>query len=193
MSESARELASFDELYRRILELPPGQTGMILSPGELTVMPRPHPRHQRAMKGLLRALGPADVDAAGHGWWILSEVEVRFVDNRLLVPDLLGYRVERVPELPDENPLRLVPDWTCEILSPTTIRIDRLQKLRIYASHGVPWTWIVDPDTRSVECFEAVDCLPRQAQVAQEGERGVLPPFDLPLDIDSLFGVARGS
>lgn len=164
---------------------------MILEPGELTVMSRPHPRHQRAMKGLLRALGPRDVDAGGSGWWILGEVEVRLPDDRLVVPDLLGYRVERVPELPDENPIRVVPDWACEILSPGTVRDDRLKKLRIYAAHQVPWTWIVDPDARTIECFEAVEGLPRQTQVAQEGETVALPPFDLPIAIDSLWG-ARG-
>ena len=78
-------MASFDELYARIRALPAGQTGMILEPGELTVMSRPHPRHQRAMKGLLRALGERDIDAGGTGWWILSEVEVRFPDDRLAV------------------------------------------------------------------------------------------------------------
>ena len=182
---------SFDDLYREIQALPEGKTGLILEPGELTVMSRPHPRHQRVMKGLLRALSSQDVDAGGTGWWILSEVEVRFVDDRLLVPDLLGYRVERVPELPDENPLTIVPDWACEILSPNTAREDRLKKLRIYAYHRVPWTWVVDPDTRSIECFESVDRLPRQTQVAAEGDTVALPPFDLPLDVSTLWGATR--
>ena len=188
MSAPARQRRSFDDLYREIAALPEGRTGMILDPGELTVMPRPHSRHQRAMKGLLRALAPRDVDAGGSGWWILSEVEVRLPDDRLVVPDLLGYRVERVPELPDENPLRLVPDWACEILSPGSARDDRLKKLRIYAAHGVAWTWIVDPDARSVECFGSKDGLPQQALVAQEGEAISLPPFDLPLEIDAIWG-----
>lgn len=162
---------------------------MILEPGELTVMPRPHVRHQRAMKGLLRALSPRDVDAGGAGWWILSEVEVRLPDDRLVVPDLVGYRVETLAELPDENPLRVVPDWTCEILSPTSIRDDRLRKLRIYAAHGVSWTWIVDPDARSVECFESVGGLPRQSRVAIEEDDVALPPFDLPISVAALLGV----
>ena len=122
------------------------------------------------MKGLLRALGARDVDAGGTGWWILSEVEVRLPDDLLVVPDLLGYRVERVQVLPDENPLRLVPDWACEILSPGSVRDDRLKKLRRYAAHQVEWTWIVDPDARTVECFEARDGLPRQTHVAQGGD-----------------------
>jgi Uma2 family endonuclease len=188
MSAPARQPATFEELYEQIRALPEGKTGMILEPGELTVMSRPHPRHQRTMKGLLRALTARDVDAGGAGWWILSEVEVRFPDDRLMVPDLLGYRVERVAELPDDNPLRIVPDWVCEILSPGSVRDDRLKKLRIYAAHGIPWTWIVDPEARTVECFESTDRLPRQALVAQEGEIATLPPFDLPITIDALWG-----
>src|SRR5687767_11928112 len=97
MVESARRALSFDELYRRIRDLPEGKTGQILDAGELTVMSRPHPRHQRAMMGLGSALGPRNIDRGGSGWWILTEVEVRLPDDRLVVPDLLGYRVERVP------------------------------------------------------------------------------------------------
>ena len=188
MRPPARRSPSFDELYAQLRALPEGKTGMILEPGELTVMSRPHPRHQRAMKGLLRALGPQDVDAGGTGWCILGEVEVRFPDDRLVVPDLLGYRVERVAALPDENPIRIVPDWACEILSPGSVRDDRLRKLRIHAAHHVPWTWIVDPDAHTIECFESVDGLPRQTRVAQEGETVALPPFDLPIAIDALWG-----
>lgn len=187
MSAAAPRLPSFDDLYAEICALPEGKTGMILEPGRLTVMSRPHPRHQRAMKGLTVALSGRDADLGGVGWWLLSEVEVR-LDDRLLVPDMLGYRVERVPDLPEENPIRLVPDWCCEILSPSSARDDRLKKLRIYASHGVRWTWIVDPDARTIECYESVDRLPRQTVVAESGETATLPPFDLPLEIDKLWG-----
>ncbi|MBL8739822.1 MAG: Uma2 family endonuclease [Myxococcales bacterium] len=187
MSASAPRMPSFDALYAEICALPEGKTGMILEPGRLTVMPRPHPKHQRAMMGLFRGLASRDTDAGGSGWWLLAEVEVR-LDDRLLVPDIVGYRVERVPELPSDNPLRIVPDWACEIISPSSARDDRLKKLRIYASYGVRWTWIVDPDARTVECYEAVDRLPTQTVVAEPGETVSLPPFDLPLEIDTLWG-----
>ena len=189
MPPQAPHVPSFEQLYAEIEALPEGKTGMILEPGEITVMSRPHPRHQRVMKGLISALAGRDADLGGVGWWILTEVEVR-LDNRLLVPDMLGFRVERVPELPDENPLRVVPDWCCEILSPTSARDDRLKKLRIYAAHDVRWTWIVDPEARTVECYESVDRLPRQAVVAELGETVALPPFDLAIAIDKLWGAA---
>lgn len=76
------------------------------------------------------------------------------------------------------------------ILSPTSARDDRLKKLRIYAAHDVRWTWLVDPDSRSIECFESVDRLPRQTLVAQEGETVSLPPFDVPITLDAIWGAA---
>jgi Uma2 family endonuclease len=187
MSASAPRVPSFDDLYAEICALPEGKTGMILEPGRLTVMSRPHSRHQRAMSVIRHALVSRDADLGGAGWWLLSEVEVR-LDDRLLVPDMLGYRVDRVADLPDENPLRIVPDWCCEILSPSSACDDRLKKLRIYASYGVRWTWIVDPEARTIECYESVDRLPRQTVVAEAGETATLPPFDLPLEIDKLWG-----
>ena len=188
VSGSAKRSRAFDALYREIQALPEGKTGQILEPGELSVMSRPHPRHQRVLKGLLRALAHHDIDAGGRGWWILSEVEVRFADDRLLVPDLMGFRVEDVPDFPDENPLTVMPAWTCEILSPSTAREDRLKKLRTYAQHRIQWTWVVDPATRCIECFESVDRLPRQTQVADGTDATSLPPFDLPIDLGQIWG-----
>ncbi len=84
--------------------------------------------------------------------------------------------------------LRSFDDLYAEILSPSSARDDRLKKLRIHASHGVRWAWIVDPDARTIECYESVDRLPRQTVVAESGETATLPPFDLPLEIDKLWG-----
>lgn len=66
-----------------------------------------------------------------------------------------------------------------------------MQKLRTYAQHGVAWTWLVDPEARTVECFEAVAQLPRQSVVASDGDTLSLPPFDLPVAIDAIWGATR--
>jgi Uma2 family endonuclease len=94
------------------------------------------------------------------------------------VPDLSGFRVERVPELPDENPLTILPDWCCEILSPSTARDDVTLKLPLYAKAGVPWIWIVDPTHRFIEVFETVGGRPALTATATSDERVVLPPFE---------------
>lgn len=190
MSGAARRPRTFEELYAEVRELPEGSTGMILEPGELTVMPRPHPKHQRALAAIRHALAPRDADLGGSGWWLLSEIEVR-LGERLVVPDIVGYRVETLREPPDENPMTVTPDFCCEILSPSTARDDRLKKLRIYAASGVGWTWLVDPEARTIECYEAAGGLPRQAVVAASGERAALPPFELEVEVDALWGFGR--
>ena len=109
--------------------------------------------------------------------------EIRFPGGRLLVPDLCGYRVERVPVLPDDNPLTILPDWCCEVLSPTTARDDLALELPLYARSGVAWTWIVDATLRIVEVFETVNGRPTLTATATNAERVVLPPFDGEVDV----------
>jgi hypothetical protein len=86
--------------------------------------------------------------------------------------------VERVVELPDENPITIVPDWCCEILSPSTARDDKRLKLPLYAECGVAWSWLVDPDLRLVEAFETIRSLPALCATAKDDDVARLPPFD---------------
>ena len=171
----------FDELYRAIEALPEGVTGEILEPGVLRTMGRPGKRHRRSHLACLDALRGDNANLQGTGWWIELEAEIRLPDDRLAVPDLAGWRVERVPELPDENPITILPDWCCEVLSPRTQRDDRRLKLPLYASSGIPWTWLIDPLARIVEVFQTLDGLPTLRTGAQEAEEALLPPFDHPI------------
>jgi len=181
VASPAQRLPSFDELYAELRRLPEGMTGEILEPGALRTMSRPGKRHRRAAMACLEALSARNASLGGTGWWIEPEVEIRFPEDRLAVPDLAGWRVERVPDLPDENPLTILPDWCCEILLPTTARDDKRLKLPLYASSGVPWTWLVDPSLALVELFETIGGLPALRATAQESDRCTLPPFDLDL------------
>ncbi len=183
MGEPALALPSFDELYERIRALPQGVTGEILQPGVLRTMSRPGRGHRKVAKLIGSALERFDADRGGTGWWIEVEAEIRFPLGRLAVPDLCGYRVERVPELPDENPLSILPDWCCEVLSPSTAGDDRRVKLPLYATSGVPWTWLVDPERRTVEVFETVQGRPTLTITAIGEEHLVLPPFEGELDL----------
>ena len=63
----------------------------------------------------------------------------------MLVPDLAGWRRERMPEAPDDAYITLAPDWVCEVLPPSTEALDRGKKLRVYAREGVAHVWLVDP------------------------------------------------
>lgn len=183
MGEAGRKLPSFEELYQRIRDLPQGVTGEILEPGVLRTMSRPGKGHRRAAINLADHLRGLNRSVGGTGWWIEVEAEIRFPLGRLAVPDLSGFRVERVPELPDDNPLTILPDWCCEILSPSTARDDNRLKLPLYASSGVPWIWLVDPERRIVQVFETVRDRATLALTAATDERVVLPPFDGEFDL----------
>jgi Uma2 family endonuclease len=124
--------------------------------GELVTMPRPRVIHAHAASRLGRRLGPAS-DPIGDdpgGWVILDEPELhlgRAPD--IVVPDLAGWRRERMPEIPDAAALSLAPDWVCEVLSDATEPIDRGRKMRIWRREGVGHIWFVSPERRTLEAY----------------------------------------
>jgi hypothetical protein len=149
MSRPATRLARYEDL----VALPEHLVGEILA-GELHTHPRPAPRHARAYSALGYCLGgPFDAGRDGPGgWWILDEPELHLGAD-VVVPDLAGWRRERMPALPETTWFELAPDWACEILCPSTARTDRALKMPLYARAGVPHLWLVDPDARTLEVY----------------------------------------
>jgi len=137
--------------YEDLLKVPDHLVAEILD-GELYTTPRPAPRHAAASSGLGGALhGPFDRGRGGPGGWrILDEPELHLASD-IVVPDLAGWRRERLPRLPDEAFFSLAPDWICEVVSPSTAAMDRVKKLAIYARERVSHAWLVDPIARTLE------------------------------------------
>jgi Uma2 family endonuclease len=137
--------------YADLLNVPEHLVAEILD-GELYTSPRPAPRHAAASSGLGGVLhGPFDRGRGGPGGWrILDEPELH-LGRDVLVPDLAGWRRERLPELPETAFFALAPDWVCEVVSPSTASMDRVKKLRIYAREGIRYTWFVDPLAQTLE------------------------------------------
>ena len=134
--------------YQDLLALPPNVVGEIIA-GELLAQPRPGTRHANAASALGEELGPPFRRGRGGpgGWIFLDEPELHFGED-VVVPDLAGWRRSRMPELPDLPYLDLAPDWICEVLSPSTVRVDRVLKRRRNAQgRGSPTTgcWIPSP------------------------------------------------
>ena len=150
MSQPVERLVRYEDL----LDLPENLVGEILN-GELHTHPRPAPKHARSYSALGYSVGgPFDFGSDGPGgWWILDEPELH-LSSDILVPDLAGWRRERMPELPETAWFELAPDWACEILSPSTARTDRSLKMPIYAREGVKHLWLVDPDLKMLEVYE---------------------------------------
>ena len=123
--------------------------------GELSLMPRPAKPHAAAASALGEELGPPFKRGRGGpgGWILLDEPELHLGPD-VLVPDLGGWRRERMPVMTNELPyFDLAPDWVCEVLSSSTAILDRARKLPIYGREGVGHVWLVDPIQRSLEVF----------------------------------------
>ena len=144
MAARTRERATYDDLVRA-----PEDKIAELIDGELHLSPRPRVRHATIASQLHAQIAPRFSNSAG-GWLILMEPEVHFDDNAL-VPDLAGWRLDRIALTGDELWMDVVPDWICEILSPWTAAYDRRVKMPKYAHYGVKHAWIVDPPNRNVE------------------------------------------
>lgn len=194
-AQSARRLDVIDpHLYRKLANLPENLTGEIID-GELVVSPRPQGNHAQASSALGGRLDPFALrkgDPRGPGgWWILDEPELHLAPQ-VVVPDLAGWRRERVPLRPLAHACTDVPDWVCEVVSPRSRRRDRMQKARIYLETGTEWLWLVEPGARTIECLHAHDGKWLVEGVWGGDEPARIPPFDeLPLDLDRLWDDGR--
>ncbi len=127
MPQAAPRLATYEDL----LQVPPHLVAEIVN-GRLVTHPRPAPRHLLASSMLGNKLGAPfrEGDGGPGGWWILDEPELH-LGPQVLVPDLAGWRRVRLPAW-----FELALDWVCEVLSPDTARLDRVEKLPAWVPMG---------------------------------------------------------
>lgn len=153
MTNTAYKLATYEDL----LSVPDTLVAEIIH-GVLHTHPRPAPKHAWASSSLGFEVGsPYGKDSGDPGgWWILDEPECHFGDG-IFVPDLAGWRKERMPKLPETAWFELVPDWVCEVLSPSTARLDRAEKMPLYASYGVEFIWLIDPELKILEAYKNIN------------------------------------
>ena len=185
-----RRPATSDDL----LKVPDHLVAEILD-GELYTSPRPAPKHADASSGLGGALrGPFDRGRGGPGGWrILDEPELHLRSD-VVVPDLAGWRRERLPVLPEEAYFSLAPEWICEVVSPSTAAMDRVKKLAIYAREQVSHAWLVDPMAHTLEVLRLESGRWTITSTASGLDLVRAEPFDaLELDLSLLWELSDGS
>ena len=171
--------------YRDVLDAPAHVVAEVVE-GSLYTHPRPAAPHARASSVLGGKIGdPFDFGEDGPGgWWIIDEPELH-LGKDILVPDLAGWRRERMPDFPDAAYFSLAPDWVCEVLSPSTRDLDRHGKRPVYARDGVGHLWFVDPAARDLEAFELRGGEWVLIATARNDDPVSIPPFEaitFPLD-----------
>ena len=158
-----------------------------LRDGELSVMPAPGTKHQGFLRDLLVILYE-HVKRGSLGVVFPAPVDCILSDTTVLQPDLVFVETGR-GALVTERGIEGPPTLVIEVLSPSTAGTDRTVKAGLYARHGVPWYWIVDPDARTIEAFALRGGVYELAKRLDATARGTLPPFeDLIIDVGALLG-----
>ncbi|NOY93791.1 MAG: Uma2 family endonuclease [Deltaproteobacteria bacterium] len=184
MSSAARKLAT----YADVLAAPEHVIAQLID-GELVTQPRPAYPHARASSKLGASLdGPFDDGIDGPGGWVILDEPELHLGPHVLVPDIAGWRRERMPEIPDVAYSELAPDFCCEVLSPSTAHLDRVRKLPLYAEHGVAFVWLVDPAAQTLEVLVLDGAGYRLASTHGKDDVVEAVPFHaVPLDLARLW------
>jgi Uma2 family endonuclease len=175
--------------YADLLRVPDTLVAELIG-GELYTSPRPSGPHSVAFSVLIGDLNPAYQRGRGGpgGWWILGEPEVHLLPD-VVVPDIAGWRRERMPEVPTTHVFSIAPNWICEVLSPSTARIDRAKKLRIYAEHDVSHAWLIDPIERFLEVKRLEQGRWTDVSVFSGNDKVIAEPFpDVEIDLADIWG-----
>jgi Uma2 family endonuclease len=176
--------------YQDVLDAPPNMVAQVVA-GVLYTHPRPASPHANTCISLAGHLSERFRHGRGGpgGWIILFEPELHLgADPDILVPDIAGWRRERMPRMPSVANFTLAPDWLCEIVSPSTERLDREVKLPIYLREQVRHVWLVDPLKETLEAY--VHGGRQWDTLAVHRGAGLVrvPPFDaIELDLAELF------
>jgi Uma2 family endonuclease len=195
MSSSSTEtprphLASFPDL----LAIPEDQRMHEILDGEVVRKAMGSGQHGISQIRAGRLLAPFDRKPNGPatpgGWWFATEVEVELARHQIVRPDVVGWRRATMPERPQGYPVRVRPDWVCEVMTDSDARRrDGLQKRRIYADHGVPHYWLVDTEREILTVLRLEERGYVEVLAAGRSERVRAEPFELlDLQVGVLFG-----
>lgn len=185
-----QQLASLHDL----LAIPAEQRIHEILDGELVRKAMGSGQHGISQIRMGRLLAPFDRQPNGAprpgGWWFAAEVEIELARHQIVRPDVVGWRRSTMPERPHGYPVRVRPDWVCEVMTDGDARRrDGLQKRRIYADHGIPHYWLVDTDRETLTVLRLEDRGYVQVLEAGRADSVHVEPFALlALQVGVLFG-----
>ena len=174
--------------YQDVIDAPEPMVAEIIG-GELRLSPRPGGPATAVGSAIGEELGPPFKRGRGGpgGWLILDEPELHLGDE-IIVPDLAGWRRDCMPLVPEGAAFTVPPDWVCEVLSRSTEKTDRAEKMPIYASFGVEHAWLVHPRRRTLEAFRRSEHQWLAIAVHKDADRARIEPFHaIELDLAVLW------
>ncbi len=110
------------------------------------------------------------------------------LEDDIVVPDLAGWKKERFPTTEETNWISVVPDWVCEVLSPSTLRVDKIKKMPLYGRYGIGHFWLVDPNAKTLDVFRLEAGRWVVAGLYVEDDKARAEPFqEVEIDLNELW------
>lgn len=142
--------------YKDVLRAPENKVAELIG-RTLYLSPRPKGPHASVAMHLSYMMARFDNGGGSRKpWLILAEPELH-LGQRVIVPDLAGWKRRRMNKVPFDHKFTIVPDWVCEIASPGTAIHDRKNKMPLYAEAGVKHLWLIDPLPKMIEVYRLVN------------------------------------
>jgi len=187
MVAPARGLPTFEDLLAR-----DDADRLEIIGGEIVEQAAPSPGHSFTKFKLAVAVNPFNRRPGSRGsggYWLFTTIHVGYPDGEIYCHDAAGWRRDRVPERPTDWPVRIRPDWVCEIVSPKHERNDLVVKPRVLHAAEVPHYWILDPEEKILLVHRWSPDGYTVVQRAAAGETVRAEPFDaIELRVGVLFG-----
>lgn len=175
--------------YQDVIDAPEHMVAELID-GELFLSPRPGGPHSSVASKLGAELIPPFNNGRGGGpggWIIINEPELH-LGKRVVVPDLAGWRRDRMSSVPEGAAFTIAPDWVCEVASKSTEKLDRRKKLPLYASVGIGHAWLIHPRLRTLEVLRLHEGKWLAVDVYADDEKVRAEPFEaLELDLSLLW------
>ncbi|MEJ7761965.1 MAG: Uma2 family endonuclease [Thermomicrobiales bacterium] len=171
--------------YDDLLSTPDDRNRYEILNGRMVVSPAPTSNHQLVAGRIYMALTNTSSNA-GDGIVFFAPLDVRLGPHDIVEPDLLFVTSSR-RHIIEKAYLTAAPDLLVEILSPSSGRRDRGEKMALYASHGVREYWLADPEAKALVLLALVDHTFERVDPDERGHLRSTVLTDLVIDPDDLF------
>lgn len=192
MSAAVPKVPKMSATLADLLALPEGGHGYEIVNGELVEKQTSgeHSRAQAAAMGIL--FQPFSRHPGGRGpggWWFGTEALIDFGEGRYFRSDVVGWRREKVAAPPTGTVATVIPDWICEIISPSNASHDTVTKMAAYYKAQVPHYWLIDPRDQTLAVYRWTQDGYLHVLGAKRGDRVKAEPFAaIELQVGMLFG-----
>ncbi len=120
--------------------------------GNLVRRTAPSVKHQNVVANLMIAMGVLNREKK-LGKIFTAPIDVYFDGKNGVQPDLLFIKTDRLFIIENEDYVSAAPDLVVEVISPGSIKRDRVEKKDLYERYAVKEFWLIDPQYKTVEIY----------------------------------------